>query len=188
MNVFIKNAETSLYLWRTTCPGRAPQWATNHWLPGKHHPELVLFHLFGRVLFKMALSVFILIFFIYFLATLGLHCDVRASHFGSCSCCRAQALEHVGFSNCRTWPQQLWHTGLVAPRHVGSSRIRDRTHVPWTGRWILNHWTTREIPGCEFYDFNIFSFSNNITLGKCQSVLWEVSVVFVKYSTPSSNS
>ena len=36
--------------------------------------------------------------------------------------------------------------GSIAPRHVGPSRTTDRTHVPYTGRWILNHWTTREIP------------------------------------------
>ena len=42
--------------------------------------------------------------------------------------------------------QQLWFMGLVAPRHVGSSRTRDRTHVPCIGRSILNHWTTREVP------------------------------------------
>ena len=34
--------------------------------------------------------------------------------------------------------------GLVAPRHVGSSRIRDWTRVPYIGRWILNHCATRE--------------------------------------------
>ena len=28
---------------------------------------------------------------------------------------------------------------FVAPQHVGSSWIRDRTHVPCIGRWILNH-------------------------------------------------
>ena len=36
--------------------------------------------------------------------------------------------------------------GLVAPRHVGSSQTRDRTYVPCTGRWILNHCATREVP------------------------------------------
>ena len=36
--------------------------------------------------------------------------------------------------------------GLVAPRHVGSSRTRARTRVPCIGRWILNHCTTREVP------------------------------------------
>ena len=34
--------------------------------------------------------------------------------------------------------------GLVAPRHVGSSRTRARTRVPCIGRWILNHCATRE--------------------------------------------
>ena len=36
--------------------------------------------------------------------------------------------------------------GLIAPQHVGSSRTRDRTHVPCIGRWILNHCATREVP------------------------------------------
>ena len=40
--------------------------------------------------------------------------------------------------------QELWHRGLVAPRHVGSSWTRDQTHVPCIGRWILHHWATRE--------------------------------------------
>ena len=34
--------------------------------------------------------------------------------------------------------------GLVAPRHVESSRIRDQTHVPCIDRQILNDWTTRK--------------------------------------------
>ena len=38
----------------------------------------------------------------------------------------------------------MWLTGLVAPRHVGSSRTRDRTRVPCIGRRILNHCATRE--------------------------------------------
>ena len=38
----------------------------------------------------------------------------------------------------------MWHTGLVAPQHVGSSWTRARTRVPRIGRQILNHCTTRE--------------------------------------------
>ena len=34
--------------------------------------------------------------------------------------------------------------GLVALWHVGSSQTRARTRVPYTGRQILNHCTTRE--------------------------------------------
>ena len=36
--------------------------------------------------------------------------------------------------------------GLAAPRHVGSSQTRVRTHVPCTSRQTLNHCTTREAP------------------------------------------
>ena len=44
--------------------------------------------------------------------------------------------------------RQLWHTGSVAPRHVGSSWIRDWTCVPCIGRRILYHGATREAPHC----------------------------------------
>ena len=40
----------------------------------------------------------------------------------------------------------MWRTGLVAPRHVGSSRTRARTRVPCIGRWVLNHCATWETP------------------------------------------
>ena len=40
----------------------------------------------------------------------------------------------------------MWLTGLVAPRHVGSSQTRARTRVPCIGRRILNHCATREAP------------------------------------------
>ena len=42
--------------------------------------------------------------------------------------------------------QQLWHTGLVALRHAGSSQTRAQTRVPCAGRQILNHCATREVP------------------------------------------
>ena len=38
----------------------------------------------------------------------------------------------------------MWLTGLVAPRHVGSSQTRAQTRVPCIGRQILNHCATRE--------------------------------------------
>ena len=40
--------------------------------------------------------------------------------------------------------QQLWLTGPVTPRHVGSSQTRAGTCVPCIGRQILNHCATRE--------------------------------------------
>ena len=45
-----------------------------------------------------------------------------------------------------TWASVVAHMGLVAPWHVESSRTRDQIHVPCTGRWILNHCATREVP------------------------------------------
>ena len=53
------------------------------------------------------------------------------------SCCGARAPD--------TQAQQLWLTGLVAPRHVGSNQARARTRVPCIGRQILNHCATREV-------------------------------------------
>ena len=51
----------------------------------------------------------------------------------------------TGFSSCGARAQQLWHTGLVAPRHVGTSQTRARTRVPCIGRRILNRCATREV-------------------------------------------
>ena len=67
-----------------------------------------------------------------------LHRSARASHYCGLSCCRAQAPDAQA--------QQLWLTGLVAPRHVGSSQTRARTPVPCIGRQTLNHYATREAP------------------------------------------
>ena len=46
----------------------------------------------------------------------------------------------------RLQTRRLSITGLVAPRHVGSSQTRARTRVPCIGRQILNHYATREVP------------------------------------------
>ena len=67
-----------------------------------------------------------------------LHRDAWASHYRGLSCCGAQAPDAQA--------QQLWLTGPVAPRHVGSSQTRARTCVPYIGRQILNHCATREAP------------------------------------------
>ena len=66
------------------------------------------------------------------------HRGARASHYRGLSCCGAQAPDAQA--------QWLWLTGLVAPRHVGSSQTRARTRVPCIGRKILNHCATREAP------------------------------------------
>ena len=66
----------------------------------------------------------------------SLHRGARASHCRGLSRCGAQAPDAQA--------QQLWLTGLVAPRHVGSSQTRARTRVPCIGRQIPNHCATRE--------------------------------------------
>ena len=65
-----------------------------------------------------------------------LHRSVRASHYRGLPRCGAQAPDAQA--------QQLWLTGPVAPRHVGSSQTRARTRVPCIGRQTLNHCATRE--------------------------------------------
>ena len=67
-----------------------------------------------------------------------LHRGARACHHRGLSRCGAEAPDAQA--------QQLWLTGPVAPRHVGSSQTRARTRVPCIGRQTLNHCTTREAP------------------------------------------
>ena len=67
-----------------------------------------------------------------------LHRGARACHHSGLSCCGAEAPDAQA--------QQLWLTGPVAPRHVGSSQTRARTRVPCIGRQTLNHCATREAP------------------------------------------
>ena len=67
------------------------------------------------------------------LSSYGVHTS-RCSNF---SCCRAQDLG--------AWAQQFWCMGLDALQRVESSWTRDQTPVPCIGRWILYHWTTREV-------------------------------------------
>ena len=74
-----------------------------------------------------------------------------APHHAGFSWRGARAVGRTVFSCCSEWAQwlrlpgsraeaqKLWCTGLVAPQHVGSSRIRDQTHVSRIGRWILYH-------------------------------------------------
>ena len=66
---------------------------------------------------------------------------------------RSTGSRRAGFSSCGSRALEcrlMWHMGFAAPRHVGSSRTRDRTCVSCIGRWILNHCTAREIPGPQF--------------------------------------
>ena len=77
------------------------------------------------------------------------YCSLRQMDF---SLPRLLLLQSTG---SRAQAQQLWCTGLAAPRPVGSSWTRDRTHVPCIGRRILIHWTTRQV--LRSLDFNILA-------------------------------
>ena len=128
--------------------------------------------------------------FIYLLAVLGFPCCVGfsliAANEGYSSLrCAGFSLQWLllsrntgsrcsGFSSCSLWAQELycglsstglvvWWTGLVVPRHMGSSRIRDQTRVPYIARWILNNWTTREAHELALLK-EIFLIVNCITL------------------------
>ena len=74
---------------------------------------------------------FFLNLFYLFLPVLGLHC-----------CARAFSVQWI----LLLWSTGSKHAGLVAARHVESSPTRARTCAPCTGRQILNHCTTREVP------------------------------------------
>ena len=103
-----------------------------------------------------------------FVAARGLFLVVARGGYSSVRCVgfslpwllslRSTGSRYTGFSSCGTLAQQLWLvisraqaqqlrcTGLAALWHVGSSRTRDRSCVPCTGRRILNHCATREVP------------------------------------------
>ena len=63
----------------------------------------------------------------------------------SCGACVPERVASVyvayRLSSCGVWaqlPHGIWDL---------SSPVRDRTSIPCIGRQILNHWTTREVPG-----------------------------------------
>ena len=69
-------------------------------------------------------------------------CGVQATLVAAC---RLQSVCRL--SSCRTWaemPHGMWDI---------SSPTRDQTHVPCIGRWMLNYWTTREVPDCLYDKF-----------------------------------
>ena len=83
-----------------------------------------------------------------FLAVLGLRCCRQV--FSSCSEQGAILFSLRWFlllwnTSYRARSQLLWNMGLDALRHAGSSQTRDQTPVSCVGRWVLNHWTTREV-------------------------------------------
>ena len=51
----------------------------------------------------------------------------------------------TGFSSGSTRAQPWWHTGLVALRMCNLPKPGIKPRVLCIGRWILIHWTTREV-------------------------------------------
>ena len=115
-------------------------------------------------IFLIRLCLFLLLFLLYWFAWVGLCVCVCVC------CCTGSLLMGTGFlllwagsilvagHGCLTavafllWSvdfgvqaQYLWPTGLVAPQHVEPSWTTNRTRVPCIVRWILNHWTTRNV-------------------------------------------
>ena len=70
-------------------------------------------------------------------------CGAQASHWGGFSCCRTEG--------SRVQAQSSWCVGLVAQGHAQSSWTREWAYVPGTGRQILYHWATREVPVTQYF-------------------------------------
>ena len=64
----------------------------------------------------------------------------QAARRGGFPCCGARALGRAGSI------LQLWHTGFVAPRQVGSSQIQDRTLAP-AAPALPGRFLTKGLPG-----------------------------------------
>ena len=116
--------------------------------------------------------------------------SARASHYRGFSRWGAQALATqssvvavLALSNCglptlECGLQQLWWTRFVAPGHVGSSWTRDRACVPYMGRRISIHCTTREVLWASFFELKKFINVTNILHVKY------ISAAFVNTSLP----
>ena len=61
-------------------------------------------------------------------------------------------VQHLQLMGSRARDQCMWYTDVVVSRHVGSSLTRDWTHIPRTGRQILNHWPQGSPSRILFYD------------------------------------
>ena len=84
---------------------------------------------------------------LFYLAVLGLSCGTECGcilwdllFWHTDSLVATRRLQNARLSSCGTWAQLLHD--MLDP----SSPTRVQTHVSYTARWILNHWTTRELP------------------------------------------
>ena len=114
--------------------------------------HLFLFFLNLKLLSWLAFYIYIYIYIFFFLNKFIFVCIGSLLRRAGATLCWGMRASHCrGFSCCGTravggWAQQLWCTGLGAPRHVGFFQTRDRTCVPCTGRRTPNHCATRQVP------------------------------------------
>ena len=66
----------------------------------------------------------------------------------------------LGLSGC---------AGLSLCTHVASSQTRGWTRVPCFGRWVLHHWTTREVPALLTVRETLH-WAKTVTTSKCLPV------------------
>ena len=80
----------------------------------------------------------------------------------------------------------MWSVGLAALRHVGSQLpSRGWNLQSFTGRWILNPWTTRGGPvGCLLACI-LCGLMSDINWGKFPVVVWSISSVLCSLSSPA---
>ena len=116
---------------------------------------LILFFLF----FKIYLFIYFWLLWV-FVAACSLSVVAESGSYSSLRCAgfslwwlpllQSTGSRHMGFSSCGSQAVERRlsscgaRRGLVAPRHVGSSRSRAWTHVPCVGRQTLNHCATGE--------------------------------------------
>ena len=100
----------------------------------------------------------------------GLSCntwDPSLPHRDSSCGMQISVVAACGLSSFGT--EALECTGsVVAPGYVGScSPTRDQTCVPFIARWILNHWTTSEVPVPDLTGkcFYLFITENDVCCG-----------------------
>ena len=92
---------------------------------------------------------------------LGLCCCMwgfsSCSEWGLLSNCCVWASHCGDFSCCEVWASAVAVHRLSFLMACEMFLIRDRTCILWIGRWILKHWTTREVL---VRTFKIYSLSN----------------------------
>ena len=127
----------------------------------------------------------VILIFLNYLFTYIFGCSGSSLPHRVFSCCSAQASHCSGSSCSEHWLQvprlpQLWLMGSAAPQHVGSSWTRARPRVPYMGRWILNHWATREVQESYYFECKLIVFDLQGSVFHCGIILVPVLASFTK--------